>query len=173
MLTSELDAASNTFVPSVDASVDNTITTIVITDEIAEFLNKQRLGYVATASAHGKPNVSPKGTIRRWDKHTLIFAIIRSPDTVGNLRENPNIEISVIDPILRKGYLFEGNAEIVADSITLDKMLNHYKKIGIKNIITSVIAVKVLSITRVLSPLYDIGVTEKEIKSKWVERLTS
>ena len=148
----------------------NNTNTAVITDEIAEFLNKQRLGYVATASASGRPNVSPKGTIRRFDKNTLTFAIIRSPDTVKNLKENDRIEINVIDPILRRGYLFEGTAKIVTDSDTCTKIVNDYKKTGIKNSIKNIIMVNVTSITNVLSPLYDIGVSEEEIKSKWIER---
>lgn len=145
----------------------------IITDEVGEFLNRQSLGYVATASVDGKPNVSPKGTVRKWDGHTLIFAILRSPDTVRNLSENPSIEINAMDPVLRKGYLFEGTASIVNDTVVLDKMLEYYKKIGIKNVIKSIVAVKVSSVTRVTSPLYDLGITEEEIKKKWIERLTT
>ena len=85
----------------------------MITDEISNFLDVQKLGYVATVSSDFKPNVSPKGTIARWDSSTLIFADIRSPDTIANLKQNPHVEISVIDPLVRRGYLFEGTAKII------------------------------------------------------------
>ena len=34
----------------------------MITQEIKDFLDLQKLGYVATVSSDGKPNLSPKGT---------------------------------------------------------------------------------------------------------------
>ena len=145
----------------------------LITDEIAEFLDRQRLGYVATASASGKPNVSPKGTIRRFDACTLTFAILRSPDTVKNLGENDNIEISVIDPVSRKGYLFEGTAKIETNSDMLAMIINNYKKIGIKNPIKNIVMVNVTSVSSVLSPLYDLGMSKDEIRSKWLERINT
>ncbi len=53
----------------------------MITEEIKDFLNFQKLGYVATVSSDGTPNLSPKGTIIGWNSNVLAFADIRSPDT--------------------------------------------------------------------------------------------
>ena len=36
---------------------------VVITEEIKNFVNFQKLGYVATVSDDNTPNLSPKGTI--------------------------------------------------------------------------------------------------------------
>ena len=36
---------------------------VIITEEIKNFVNFQKLGYVATISADNTPNLSPKGTI--------------------------------------------------------------------------------------------------------------
>ena len=145
--------------------------TCTITDEVAGFLDRQRLGYVATVSPDGRPNVSPKGTITRWDHQTLIFADIRSPDTVRNLKRNRNVEISVIDPILRRGYLFEGTAGAMTDPAMLRKAHRLYKEIGVRSAIRSVIEVDVSSVSEVRSPLYDTGATEDEIRSRWAARL--
>lgn len=142
-----------------------------ITEEIAGFLERQKLGYVATVSPDQKPNISPKGTIIKWDEHSLIFADIRSPDTTNNLKVNPNVEINVIDPILRKGYMFQGIGRIIDDPDVKVKALDHYKKMGIKSIIRSVVIVRVSSVSTVVSPLYDLGVTEQEIRTKWKARL--
>ena len=73
-------------------------------DEIKQFVNFQKLGYVATVSKDGTPNLSPKGTIIVMDESTLVFADIRSPKTMENLRENTSVEINVIDPFKRLGY---------------------------------------------------------------------
>ena len=60
-----------------------------ITKFIKNFLDSQKLGYVATVSALGIPNLSPKGTIIAWDENTLAFADIRSPNTMKNLEKKP------------------------------------------------------------------------------------
>ena len=139
----------------------------MITQEIKDFLDLQKLGYIATVSSDGKPNLSPKGTIIGWDSQTLAFADIRSPDTMKNLETNSNVEINVIDPLLRKGYLFQGQARIVTDSRLYDEILNHFREKGVKSPINSIVLVDVSNVSEVTSPLYDMGATEEEIKSKW------
>jgi predicted pyridoxine 5'-phosphate oxidase superfamily flavin-nucleotide-binding protein len=139
----------------------------VITSEIKTFLNSQKLGYVATVSSDGKPNISPKGTIIPWSEHLLAFADIRSPDTMSNLQNNPFVEINVIDPLSRKGYLFTGTAKIIKDTPLYDEILNHYRTNGIKSPINSIVIVDISSVSEVTSPLYDLGQTEEEIKLKW------
>ncbi len=68
----------------------------MITQEIKDFLDIQKLGYVATVTSDGKPNLSPKGTIIGWTSEVLAFADIRSPDTMKNLQKNPKIHLSKI-----------------------------------------------------------------------------
>ncbi|MDX1595494.1 MAG: pyridoxamine 5'-phosphate oxidase family protein [Nitrosopumilaceae archaeon] len=140
---------------------------ILLTDEIASFLKKQKLGFVATVSADNTPNLSPKGTIIVWDNEHLAFADIRSPDTIKNLKTNPNLEINVIDPIVRKGYLFKGKAKILHEGQLYEKILNQYRNNGVQSPIGDIVLVNITHIENVTSPLYDMGVSEDEIKSKW------
>ena len=144
-----------------------------ITEEIKNFLNLQKLGYVATVSSDGTPNISPKGTIIGWSKNQLAFADIRSPDTMLNLKTHPNVEINVIDPLLRKGFLFKGSAKIIQDSTLYDDILKHYRDSGIKSPINAIVLVDVTEISEVTSPLYDMGIKEDEIKSKWKKHFES
>ena len=102
-----------------------------------------------------------------WTSETLAFADIRSPDTMKNLKDNPNVEINVIDPLLRKGFLFQGKARIVDDKTLYEEILNYYRQNGIKSPINSIVLVSISSISTVTSPLYDLGKTEEEIKLKW------
>ena len=139
----------------------------VISSEIKSFLNSQKLGYVATVSPDGKPNISPKGTIISWNSDLLVFANIRSPDTMSNLKTNSSMEINVIDPLSRKGYLFIGTGEIIKDSPLFDEILTYYKNSGIQSPINSVVLVTVSSVSEVTSPLYDLGKAESEIKLRW------
>lgn len=139
----------------------------MITKEIRDFLDLHKLGYVATVTSDGKPNISPKGTIIGWTSNVLAFADIRSPDTIKNLENNPHIEINVVDPLLRKGFLFRGTARILKDSSLYEEILSHYRSKGIKSSINSIVLVDVSSVSEVTSPLYDLGISEQEIKSKW------
>jgi uncharacterized protein len=139
----------------------------LITSEIKNFLDLQKLGYVATVSSDGKPNISPKGTIIAWSSTVIAFADIRSPDTMMNLQNNPFVEINVIDPLSRKGYLFSGTAKIIKGTSLYDDILTYYRDNGIQSPINSIVIVDVSSVSIVTSPLYDLGKTEDEIKSKW------
>ena len=139
----------------------------LLTSEIKKFLDIQKLGYVATVSSDGKPNISPKGTIIAWSSTVLAFADIRSPDTMMNLQNKPFVEINVIDPLSRKGYLFSGTAKIIKDTSLYDDILTHYRNNGIQSQINSIVIITVSSVSIVTSPLYDLGKTEDEIKLKW------
>ena len=139
----------------------------MISQKIKDFLNLHKLGYVATVSSDGKPNISPKGTIIAWTSSVLAFVDIRSPDTMNNLQNNPNVEINVVDPILRKGYLFQGTARILTNDELFEEISTFYVTTGMKSSINSIVLVDVSNVSEVTSPLYDIGISEQEIKSKW------
>ncbi len=144
-----------------------------ISDEIKHFLERQKLGFVATISPDNTPNVSPKGTILAWDDEHLIFADIKSPQTISNLENNPSVEINVVDHILRKGYRFKGKGMILKDNEEFSKILKFYKEKGIKSKINAVVMVKVDTLSEVTSPLYDLGFSEEEIKEKWKKHYLS
>ena len=84
-----------------------------------------------------------------------------------NLQTNPFVEINVIDPLSRKGYLFTGTAKIIKNTPLYVEILNHYRTNGIKSPINSIVIVDISSVSEVTSPLYDLGQTEEEIKLKW------
>ena len=144
-----------------------------IGDEIKHFLERQKLGFVATVSPDNTPNVSPKGTILAWGDEHLIFADIKSPQTISNLENNPSVEINVIDPILRKGYRFKGQGKILKDNEEFSKILKFYAEKGTKSKINAVVMVKVDILSEVTSPLYDLGFSEEEIKEKWKKHYLS
>jgi len=140
---------------------------IIISEEIKNFVNSQKLGYVATVSKDGTANLSPKGTIIIMNESTLTFADIRSPQTIQNLQDNTSVEINVVDPFQRLGYRFKGDGRIINEGSEFDKILDYYSNIGIKSKINSVVAVDVKSMSEVTSPSYDLGVTKDELVSKW------
>ena len=136
-------------------------------DEIRNFVNFQKLGYVATVSSDGTPNLSPKGTIVILDDSRLVFANIRSPQTIENLTKNPSIEINVIDPFSRMGYRFKGMANVLSDGSDFKKILDYFEKKGIKSKISDIIIVDVKSFSKITSPSYDLGLKKDDLVEKW------
>jgi len=138
-----------------------------ITPEIKHLLNRLKLGYVATVSPDNTPNVSPKGTIIAWGDEHLVFAEIKSPQTMINLEKNPIMEINVVDPIIRKGFRFKGTATILKEGQEFSEIVTYYKENGIKSKINAVVKMKIENLREITSPLYDLGIKEDEIKDKW------
>ena len=136
-------------------------------EQIRNFVNRQKLGYVATVSSDGTPNLSPKGTISILDDSRLIFANIRSPHTIENLSQNPSIEINVIDQFSRMGYRFKGLARIVSSGDDFKDILDYFEKKGIKSKISHVIIIDVKSFSEVTSPSYDMGQKKEDLVKKW------
>ena len=141
---------------------------MIIESKIKDFVNFQKLGFVATVNSDNTPNLSPKGTVRVWDDENLIFADINSPQTMKNLSNNSSIEINVVDPIKRKGFRFKGNAKIISSGNLYNEIVDYYKKNGTRNKINSIVMIKATQVNEIVSPLYDLGISEKEISEKWI-----
>ena len=140
-----------------------------LTEEMKRLVRGQRLGYVATVCPDGTPNLSPKGTVTVWNDEHLIFADIRSPRTVSNLRSNPSVEINVVDPFVRKGYRFKGTAKVLTEGPLFGEILNFFKG-EVKDAerrVKSIVLVKVEHASALISPAYETGLSESEIIVKW------
>jgi len=141
----------------------------VITQEIKEFVNKQKLGFVATVCPDGTPNLSPKGTTIAWDDECLVFADIHSPGTINNLLVNPTTEINVVDIFTRMGYRFKGVAKVLSDGVLFDNIVSYYRNAGSNHIIKNIALVKIDRVIPIMSPAYDTTFTETEITDRWIE----
>jgi uncharacterized protein len=131
-------------------------------------VEEQRLGFVATVCPDGTPNLSPKGTTAVWDDDHLVFANIRSPGTLANLRHNASVEINVVDPFLRKGYRFKGIASVLESGALYDKAIAFYEERGSRvSAFREVVLVRVHSAQPIDSPAYDLGLTEDEVRGRW------
>ena len=145
----------------------------ILTAEMKRLVEVQRLGYVATVCPDGTPNLSPKGTTAVWDDDHLVFADIRSPGSVTNIRLNPTVEVNVVDPIARKGYRFKGNAEVLSSGSTFDDIVTFYRERGVSGPIHHVVLVQVERVLPLVSPAYDSGATEAEVRARWEQYWSS
>jgi uncharacterized protein len=138
-----------------------------IDEDMRRVVEEQRLGYAATVCPDATPNLSPKGTTAVWDDEHLVFADIRSPRTVENLRHNPAIEINVVDPISRRGYRFKGTGTVLTEGPTFDEILAFYRGRGLVHEVRSAVLVKVERALPLTSPAYDQGASEDEVRERW------
>jgi hypothetical protein len=87
-----------------------------------------KMGWVATATREGVPNVTPKGSVRVLDDQHVIFADLFSLKTRQNLEQNPNVAVTVIDPSTHKGYQIKGIAELISTGPLYEQMAAELKK---------------------------------------------
>ena len=140
----------------------------ILTEQIREFVNKQKLGFIATVCPDGTPNLSPKGTTIVWDDEHIVFADIHSPGTVNNLLANPSIEINVVDIFIRKGYRFKGVATVFSEGPLFEDVITFFRAAGSNHVIKNIVSVKVDRMLEVTSPAYDTGISEDEVKQRWI-----
>lgn len=144
----------------------------MLTADMKRVVSEERLGYIATVCPDHTPNLSPKGTTAVWDDDHLVFADICSPATIENLRHNPAIEINVVDPIRRKGYRFKGSAVVLDAGSQFEKVMAFYRttyKMHPKTAdsVRHAVLVKVERALPLISPIYDLGVTDDEVAARY------
>jgi hypothetical protein len=146
----------------------------ILTEDMRRVVEAE-LGFIATVCADGTPNLSPKGTTAVWDDDHLVFADVRSPGTVENLRSNPSIEINAVDQLVRKGYRFKGTAVVHTAGPVFDEGVAFYEERGTvraRDRIRGIVIVRVDRALPVTSPAYDLGATEEELRELYRRRLT-
>ena len=101
-----------------------------ITPDLAGFIAAQRSFYLATASAEGQPYIQhrggPPGFLRVLDPETLAFADLagnRQYVSLGNLSENPRVQLFLMDYTQRRRIKIWGTARVVTDDPALLQML--------------------------------------------------
>lgn len=145
----------------------------ILTEDAKRVVGEQRLGFVATVCPDGTPNLSPKGTTAVWDDDHLVFADLRSPQTIRNLRDNPAVEVNVVDPIRRKGYRFKGTGTVLTEGDRFEEIVRSFKvdrEIDPSRV-RAVVVIEVTQAQPLISPAYDSGATEEEITDEYKRRL--
>lgn len=91
----------------------------MINDDIKKYIDKSVLCWLATCDKEFMPSVSPKEIFTYQDDSTLLIANLASPNSIDNIKDNPNVCVSFVDIFIQKGYKIKGTAQII-DRIDLN-----------------------------------------------------
>ena len=102
-----------------------------ITPDLAEFIGERDSFYLATASADGQPYIQhrggPPGFLRVLDESTLAFADFsgnRQYISAGNLSENDQVSIFLMDYPNRRRVKIWGRARVIENDASLLKAVS-------------------------------------------------
>jgi hypothetical protein len=135
-------------------------------------IDATHLCFAATVTPDGRPNLSPKGTIRVWDDTRLFFLDLASPGTQANLLCSPWMELNVVEQLSRRGYRFFGRAEVHRPGSAMFEEGTRRIDVGAAPV-PAANAVIVLTVERaapLLSPAYWRGINETALRAIWRER---
>ena len=144
---------------------------VVLTPDMRAVIRSAHLCFAATVTADGRPNLSPKGTIRVWDDRHLFFLDIASPGTRANLSVNPWMELNVVDQLSRRGYRFFGRADLHTGGDIFEKAVRIV--VGEEQARYPVACVVILAVQRaapLISPGYWNVADETAMRVNWRER---
>ncbi len=141
-----------------------------LTEDMKRVVSEQKLGFVATVSEDGTPNLSPKGTFVVLDDNHILFGEIRSPNTVKNLVNRPTMEINFVDPFARKGFRAKGRATIVPRGAReFDELLPRFAQWGeLTDRFNGIVKLRVERAVPVISPAHDMGANEADLREAWM-----
>lgn len=144
---------------------------VTLTPDMRAIIRSAHLCFAATVTPDGRPNLSPKGTIRAWNDHSLFFLDIASPRTRANLATNPWMEWNVVDQLSRRGYRFSGRATIHTSGEVFEKAVTMVlAEEGTDYPVAGVILLEVEQAAPLLSPGYWHVADESGMRSWWRER---
>lgn len=142
-----------------------------ITADVRAIIDATHLCFAATVSATGRPNLSPKGTIRVWDDDAVFYLDIASPQTRANLERSPYIELNVVDQLSRRGYRITGRASLHREDDVYRVAMDRIRRDQSADYpVHCVVLVHVERVGELVSPGYLHVASEAEMRSTWVAR---
>ncbi len=141
----------------------------ILTAAMKALIRDHTLGFVATVNDDGTPNLSPKGTMAVIDDATIGFGEMRSPGTLANIAKRPAVELNFVDVFARKGFRFKGSAVFHRKGTAeYAKLLPTFARwADLHDRFNGIVAVAVERALPIVSPAYDRGLTEAELKAKF------
>ncbi len=147
----------------------------MLTDAMRDTIMTFNAGSVATVNADGTPSVSTKATFVVVDDTTIAFGNIRSPGTITNLMQRPAIEICFTDVLARKALRVTGTAKVIRKSEAPAAVLAAFDAAWADYLdrMSSLVVIDVTAVEEILSPAYDHGATEADLRAVNLAKLNA
>ncbi|HEX5534560.1 MAG TPA: pyridoxamine 5'-phosphate oxidase family protein [Actinomycetales bacterium] len=128
----------------------------MLNEEVLALLQRSVLCWLSTASADGRPNVSPKEIFAPAPPNTVLIADIASPRSVTNIGVNPFVCIAAVDVFEQRGFQLYGQAELIqADGPRFEETVPPLRaKAGPDFTIRRVISVSIDRVSPIIAPSY-------------------
>ena len=160
--------------PRVELSDEEDLNTM-LTNEMKTLIRNHSAGMVATVNADGTPAVSPKATFLILSDIQLVFSNIRSPNTVQNIKDRPNVEVCFIDLVLRKSARITGRAKYIEKSEADPELVGKFEQAygDYLDAMSGFVIIDVMESEMIFSPAYDLGISEDELLESNMSKLNS
>ena len=147
----------------------------MLTPEMKTLITNHRAGMVASINDDGTPSVSPKATFVILSDNRIAVGNLRSPGTVANLRKRPQVEVCFIDVLTRKAVRVTGTARITSRANAPSNLTAAFLRDWPDYIehMSSFIEVGISAAELILSPGYDLGFTEQDLKEQNLAKLNA
>jgi len=145
----------------------------MLTPEVTELIANHPAGMVATVNDDGTPSVSPKATFVIVSDAALAFGNIRSPGTLANIRARPSVEVCFIDVVYRKAARVTGTATLYRRQDAPTDLRERFEQGWgpFNEHMSHYVHIEVARAELILSPAYDRGSTEVELREANLEKL--
>ena len=123
---------------------------------LSESVDQSVLCWLATVSADGQPNVSPKELFVLHDSDELVIANVASPQSARNVAVNPQVCVSFIDVFVQKGQQVKGKARLITeDAPDFNIYASPLQQLaGDRYPFNSVFVIKIEKIKPIIAPSY-------------------
>ncbi len=141
----------------------------MLTEEMKKIIKTYPAGFAATVNADSTPNLSTKGTMVVLDDTHIIFAEIRSPNTLKNITHRPTMIVLFLDILARKCVRIKAHASVIyPDTDKYTELLPHFAAWpDLMHKIKHIIILHTMSAHIDLSPAYDVGEKEENLRNHW------
>lgn len=128
----------------------------MLTEEVRSSIKESVLCWLATADKNGCPNVSPKEMFVASEEDRLLIANIASPESVKNIKLNPNVCASFVHVFKQKGFKLAGKAQIIEEeNLGYSGLKEELYSLGGRDFeIKSIILVTINKVSPIVAPSY-------------------
>lgn len=145
----------------------------MLTAEMQTLITRHSAGMVASIRDDGTPAVSPKATFVILNDAEIAYGDIRSPGTAENIAKRPNVEVCFIDVLTRKAVRVTGTAKKIAKADADDALTAGFEAVWGEYLphMSGFVKIEITAAELILSPGYDVGYTEDQLRAANLKRL--